>query len=140
MTQRRQMVAWAEQLPTTAADAAASSLPRRTLFYRSIRIQQPPSLPVITATPTSAAAAAAEQRAAVGVYLLAYYVAHRRFYTIPLLLRHSVDDIDAYLRRNIHYSSVYNPYGSGCYTHWSDHHIIYFAAWDHLVVAAADNS
>lgn len=80
--------------------------PNKVLLYRSIRFEPP-----------------------VCVYLFARFDRFDRFFMIPLLLRRPVADMDRYIRRHIQYSSVYNPYGSGAYTHWDEYDVRYYAAW-----------
>jgi len=109
----RRLVKWAEQRP---------GQPIR-LFYQSIDY---PSLSKHRVCGSSGGSMATIQ---IVIYLVAYIVDHNRFYTIPLLLRGNIGDLDQYIRQHIHYSSVYNPYGSGSYTHWPLLHIHFYLAW-----------
>jgi hypothetical protein len=100
------LIMWGEQLPPTHGRIHHCTHEPKLLYYRSIQF----TVPIL-------------------VYLCAFYCDTNRMCIIPLVIRKSTSDIDMFIRRNIHYSSVYNPYGSGSYAHWKNHHIRYFIGW-----------
>jgi hypothetical protein len=126
-TQRAgELLLWAERQPPATAAAAtdgvrehhqqrrrrrrspASTTPN-TLFYRSLSVNAP-----------------------LRVYFFAYYpqlALPQRLFLLPLCARRSVDNLDAYLRHHLTYSSVYNPFGSGGYLHWLEQPVQFFLCW-----------
>jgi hypothetical protein len=100
---------WAEQVAANETETDANNTPHalKVVYYRSVQLSDVPLL----------------------VYLFAQFTDMNRVFIIPLVIKQSTADIDMFIRRNIVYTSVYNPYGSGSYAHWTGHNIRYFIGW-----------
>lgn len=61
-------------------------------------------------------------------YLIARFCSWDRTYFVPLVLDRDEPNLDQRVRSHIEYSAVFNPRGSGAYTHWGQYHIRYYIA------------
>ena len=121
---------WAEQRGVSSLDESTLRAPK-IVYFNSVQVRKRQRAPMQTIGNYSETLNAVEKTC---VYFVAHFCEWDRTFYLPLVLDGDEPDLDAHVQTKVTYSAVFNPRGSGAYTHWGEHHIRYYVAWMRHIV------